>query len=117
MDWLKGRCYQSVDYPLVGGKTGSVDVATIQGFECIFGNILQVATTLAGIALFVMLLVGGFKYMTSGGDPKGSEQAKGMITSALLGIVLLIVAWLILKFLSEFTGLPNLLKFTIPGPI
>ena len=116
MDWDPTRCYQDVTFPLTGGQTGTTKVATIQGFECIFGNILQIATTLAGIALFAMLLIGGFKYMTSGGDPKGAEQAKGTMTSALMGLVLLIVAWLLLKFVSEFTGLPNLLKFTIPGP-
>jgi hypothetical protein len=106
MDWKDingGRCLNS---------TG--DVATIQGFECIFQNLLQVATTLAGIALFIMLLVGGFKYMTSGGDPKGSEQAKGTMTSAILGILVLIGAWLILKFLTEFTGI-DLTIFKIPG--
>jgi len=112
MPWNSTRCFKTMDLP--GG--GTVDVATIQGFECIFSNFLQIATTLAGITLFVMLLIGGFKYMTSGGDPKASEQAKGTMTSALLGLILLILAWLILKFLSEFTGIPDLLKFTIPGP-
>lgn len=112
MPWDSTRCYKTMGLP--GG--GTVDVATIQGFECIFQNILQIATTLAGIALFIMLLAGGFKYMTSGGDPKASEQAKGTITSALLGLILLIVAWLILKFLSEFTGLSNITIFKIPGP-
>ena len=104
MDWSSNtRCIEN-------------DVATIQGFECIFQNLLQVATTLAGIALFIMLLVGGFKYLTSGGDPKGSEQAKGTMTSAVLGIIVLIGAWLILKFIAEFTGIPNLTIFKIPGP-
>lgn len=117
MKWDFDRCVINEKFPLGGGKTGNVDVATIQGFECIFRNILGIATTLAGIAFFVMLLIGGFKYMTSGGDPKASEQAKGTITSALLGIILLILAWLILKFISQFAGLPNITIFKIPGPI
>jgi uncharacterized membrane protein len=111
MDWTS-RCFQDVTTST--GET--VRVATIQGLECIFSNFLQIATTLAGLVLFIVLILGGIKYMTSGGDQKGSEQARGMIGSALFGIILLIIAWLILKFISEFTGLPNLPIFKIPGP-
>lgn len=96
-------------------KSG-VEVATIQGFECVFRNVVTVATALAGLAVFLMLISGGFKFLTSGGDPKAQEQAKNTMTYAVLGLVLIIAAYLILKFLSVFTGLPELLKFTIPGP-
>ncbi len=92
------------------------DVATIQGLECLFQNVVTVVTALAGLALFIMLLVGGISYLTSGGDPKASEKAKNTMTFAVGGLVLIIAAYLILNFISVFTGIPNLLKFTIPGP-
>lgn len=91
------------------------DVATIQGFECVFQNIVSVALALAGLAVFVMLLAGGLKYLTSGGDPKAQESAKNTMTYAVLGLVFMVAAYLILNLLSTFTGLPGLLKFTIPG--
>ncbi len=90
-------------------------VATIQGFECVFRNIVSVAVTLAGLAIFVMLIVGGFKYLTSGGDPKAQEQAKNTMTYAVFGLVLIIAAYLILNFVATFTGVGDALKtFTIP---
>ncbi len=92
------------------------NVATVQGFECIFSNIVSVVTLLVGLAVFVMLVTGGFKYLTSGGDAKAQEQAKGTMTYAVLGLVLIIAAYLILKFISNFTGVQSLLNFTIPGP-
>ncbi len=94
-------------------KSGA-EVATIQGFECVFRNVVSVAVTLAGLAIFVMLIIGGFKYLTSGGDPKAQEQAKNTMTYAVLGLVLIIAAYLILNFISVFTGIDALKTFTIP---
>lgn len=91
-----------------------VEVATIQGFECVFKNIVSVAVVLAGLAIFVMLIAGGFKYLTSGGDPKSQEQAKNTLTYAILGLVLIIAAYLILNFIATFTGATGILNFTIP---
>ncbi len=95
---------------------GVKDVPLIQGFECIFANIVVVATALAGLALFIMLISGGFKYLTSGGEPKATEQAQQTITHAILGLVVIVAGYLILKFLAEFTGLQSILTFIIPGP-
>jgi hypothetical protein len=89
------------------------EVATIQCIECIFKNFLNIATTLAGLAVFIMFLAGGFKYLTSAGDPKGTESAKSTLTYAVLGLVLVIVAWFILQFIKEFTGV-EVTEFEIP---
>jgi len=89
-------------------------VVEIQAFEQVFANILTIATSLAGIAAFVVLIMGGFKWMTSGGDPKKMESAKQSITYAFIGLVCLILIWLILLFLQQFTGIPGLTIFTIP---
>jgi len=79
-------------------------VATLRGFEGVFESIITVALELAAIALFLMLVVGGFKYITSGGDPKSVESAKNTLTYAILGMVLLASAFLILRFIGVFTG-------------
>jgi hypothetical protein len=93
--------------------TEIVKVATIQGFECIVQIVLNYAIRLAGIAVFIMLIIGGFKYLTSGGDPKAKEAAQKTITYAIFGLALLLGSWLILLFINEFTGL-NVTQFTIP---
>jgi len=87
-------------------------VPTIKGFEVIFNNIVTIALGFAGIALFIMLLVGGFKYLTSGGDPKAVEEAQKTLTYAIGGLILIALSFLILVFLSKFTGV-DLTHFTI----
>jgi len=89
------------------------NVVTIQGLECIVKTILNLAVRLAGIALFIILIIGGFKHLTSGGDPKAAESAQKTITYAILGLALLLGAWLILLFVKEFTGV-DVTQFTIP---
>ncbi len=80
------------------------DPATIQNLELIIKNFFNIAIRLAGIAVFIMLIAGGFKYMTAGGDPKAAESARNTITYAILGLALIIGAYVILRLISEFTG-------------
>lgn len=86
---------------------------TIKCLEAVFANIVSVSVTLAGITLFIMLIIGSFRYLISGGDPKATETAQKTITYAFWGIILLISSYLILRLISNFTGI-SLLKFEIP---
>lgn len=94
-------------------KVNGVDIPTIQCLEIVFGNILYVAVGLAVLALFVMFLVGGFKYLTSGGDPKATTAAKQTLTYAVLGLGLMAIAYLIFRIIESFTGV-NVTTFSIP---
>jgi hypothetical protein len=97
------------------GKACAVDsVATIQGFECLFYNIIQVIVFFAGIASFFMFIVGGYQYIFSQNDPKKTAVASSTLTMAILGIVGVIAAWLILSLITKFTGV-NVAEFAIPG--
>jgi hypothetical protein len=73
-------------------------------FEKIFANIVGAVGALAGIVFLIMLITGGFRYMTSGGNPKGAEAAKGTITAAFIGVILVVASFIILRLLSVFTG-------------
>lgn len=84
----------------------------LSGLNTIFSNVVEVALWFGGIILFIMLLVGGFKYITSGGDPKSLEGAKRTLTFAIIGFVLLASAFLILRFIAYFTG-ANVTEFNI----
>ena len=89
------------------------DVATIQGLECLFYNVLQVIVYIAGLAFIFMFISGGFQYLTSAGDPKATAQSSSTLAMAILGLVGIILSWLILKFIQDFTGV-NVTEFKIP---
>ncbi len=83
---------------------GIRDAATIGELEILFGNAVTAVLGLAGIVLFIMLVMGGFKYLTSGGDPKGVAEAKSALTYAIGGIVLIALSFLILQLIKTITG-------------
>ncbi len=95
------------------GKCVSDGVATLTGFECLFQNIISVVFSLAGLAFFAMFIVGGFKYLTSGGDSKKIAAASTTLTYAVIGVVGIIVSWLVLLFIEQFTGI-KVTIFKIP---
>src|SRR3989344_874079 len=70
---------------------------------------------LAGVLFFFMLVIGGFKFITSGGDPKKVAEAQGVLTWAVGGLVFIAIAYLILRLIAVFTGVNSILTFNIPG--
>ncbi len=80
------------------------NVARISDLETVFGNLVSAVLGLAGIVLFIMLLVGGIRYITSGGDPKAAAAARQTLTAAILGLLVITSAFLILRLIGTFTG-------------
>lgn len=92
------------------------DVATFKCFEPLFKNLVSTVLALAGVGLFVMLVAGGFTFLLSGGDQKKLDAAKGTLTNAILGLVVIVSAYLILRTIEIFTGV-TLTKFEVnTGP-
>lgn len=81
----------------------------------IIGRIVSYALGLAGIVFFVLLIIGGFKFITSGGDPKAVEGAKKTLTSAIGGLVIILVSYLILVLIKTVTGV-DITSFNVTLP-
>ena len=96
------------------GTGVAADVPTIQGLECLFYNVLQVITALAGLVFFFMFVSGGFKYLFSGNDDKKVAAASSVLTSAIIGLIGVIASFFILRLIQNFTGV-NVVDFIIPG--
>ena len=80
--------------------------AGILQLQQIITRVINLSVALAFIALTVVLVISGIKFLTSGGDPKAIQSASQSLTWALLGILFLAIAWLILKLIEAFTGVP-----------
>lgn len=103
---LPNRCVTTVN---------GVEVATIQGLECVFINITRILVPLIGLAFFITLVSGAFQFMTAGGEPKALQKARQTITTALFGLILFFGIWFILKLIQTITGV-DVTQFVIPGP-
>lgn len=72
------------------------------------------AIMFSGGAALGRLMIGAAQYIMSSGDPKSLEQAYNTITSAVMGLVLILSAFLVARFLTDMfssEGVPiDLLK-------
>lgn len=73
-------------------------------------GIFNVFLVLAGLAAFVMIVLGGVKYLTSAGDPSKMGDAQNQIFAAILGLIILFSSWLILNTIN-----PELVELREPG--
>ncbi len=97
--------YQLLTVHAVDCKLGIDCPAGLPQIEALFTRIISIIAGLGFVALLVMLVWAGFKYLTSGGEQKAIAQAHQVVTWALLGIVFMAVSWLVLQLIANFTGL------------
>lgn len=88
--------------------------ATIQCLVPLFASVVRAVIGMGAVALFIMLLVGGFNFLFSAGDQKKLEAARGTVTQAVIGLVIMSIAYLIILTISQFTGIETLKTFSIP---
>lgn len=88
------------------------DPAGLTEIENIFSSLISVIVSLGFIVMLVMIVMAGFKYLTSGGEPKALQAAHHALVWAILGVVFMAVAWLILQLIFNFTGI-NVTIFNI----
>ncbi len=65
------------------------------------GGIIKVALSFLGVIAIVIVLIGGFKYMTAGGQDTKTKEAKNWIISGIIGIAIILSAYAITTFVIE----------------
>lgn len=80
-------------------------------------RIINISVPIAFMALTVWLIWSAIKlFITSGGEPKAIQQAWQSVTWAFSGIMFLVLAWLVLRLITAFTGVDvTTFCFGFPG--
>jgi hypothetical protein len=99
-DPLQAGCEQGAQDSAVCEDTGGTkpEENPLVGEKGIITRATQVITIGAGVAAVVMMIVGGFKYITSSGDPNNVNSAKNTILYAAIGLVIALIAQAIVVF-------------------
>lgn len=77
-------------------------IRPINNAVTIVRGIVQFILIVAFIASFVFLLIGGVRWILAGGDEKAVAGARGTITAALIGLVIVLVAYAIIRLVEIF---------------
>ncbi len=67
-------------------------------------DIVRYLMTFLGIIAVVVILIGGFKWMTAAGNEDQVGQAKKMIIAGAIGLVIILAAFAIVTFVIDITG-------------
>jgi hypothetical protein len=89
----------------------------LPNFEFAGGNVGDIISSLlpylfagAGLLLLLFLLYGGLSLMLSRGDPKAVEAAKGRITGAVIGFVIVFIAYWLVQIIGRILGIGEIVK-------
>lgn len=74
-------------------------------FAVMLRSLLNIVLVIGVIAVLLYLIWGGIEWITSGGDKGKTESARNKITSAVIGLIILISAWAIFQFVQQLLGL------------
>lgn len=95
----------SLNYTLLEKIPGASNGSDLAGYITALYN---AALALIVLSAILMLTIGGFMYLTSAGNTSLAGTAKGVITDALIGLIIAIVAYLVLYVIN-----PELVKVTL----
>ena len=70
----------------------------------LISSIFNVAIIVAAIFVFFMLILGGYGWLTAGGDKAKVEEARTRITNALIGLAIVASAWALITIITQFFG-------------
>jgi len=88
-----------------GGLTGLT-------FGGIVSGLIRISLVVAAVVFFFILVIGGIRWIASGGDKAATEGARNQITAALIGLVIVFAAWAIVALINTFFGI-NIFNLTI----
>ena len=83
--------------PVVDGS-GCPESDSENSLPTIVGKVINIFSWVVGAVSVIMIIYGGFKYITSGGDTNGVTAAKNTILYALIGLVIVALSQIIVNF-------------------
>jgi hypothetical protein len=81
-DWMQGR----------------PEFCTIQGF-LLWG--LKQALVFAGVVAVVFIVLGGYQYLTSGGNEEAAEKGRKTLVNSVIGLVVIIMSFVIVRVVTD----------------
>ena len=91
-----------------GGEIGSMlqqvagptyGTGTPTGLSVIVGKIISALLVFVGTIFLVLIIYGGFLWMTAGGNEEQIKKARGIITQATIGLIIVLAAYAITHYI------------------
>lgn len=80
-------------------QSGVTDQQATDRINALIGDIINILSLIVGVVSVIMIIIGGFRYITSGGDSNSVTTAKNTILYAIIGLVIVALAQTIVRFI------------------
>lgn len=90
-----------VNVNTIPGATFGLGTADLQSTVV---KIIQWVLGFLGLIAVIMILIGGFQWMTAGGNEEKVGSAKKIISAAVIGLIVVLLAWAIVIFVVSQTN-------------
>lgn len=77
---------------------GSCSSDAIQRVNNIIRHIVNILSAIVGVVAVIMIIIGGFRYITSGGNDTSITSAKNTILYAIIGLIIVALAQVLVHF-------------------
>lgn len=85
--------------------------------QTVIANIINIAMMAAGLVAVIYLVIGGFRYVTSGGNAEQIEGAKATILNAIIGLIVIFISFLLVNYILRALGVGGVFMPTgVPNP-
>lgn len=100
--------FAQVDLNQAKDVADNAGLGTISGTEAI-GRIIKIALGFLGLIALVIVMIAGFKWMTSNGNEEKIKNAKKMLLNGIIGMIIILFSYVIVNFIiktaQEGTGI------------
>jgi hypothetical protein len=102
-----------IDLQNLGQNNTNFGSLTTLTLPAIVSGLIRGSLVVAAVVFFFILVIGGIRWIASGGDKAATEGARNQITAALIGLVIVFAAWAIVQLIQVFFGV-NIFSLSLP---
>lgn len=99
----KSLAADSIKNPVLNSEVG--DVVGVDFFNVFLPKFITLAFIIGIIIFLFIMLLGAIQWITSGGDKTAVEGAKGKLTNGVIGIIILLAVFALVKVIGDFFGI------------
>lgn len=107
LDEIQSNLCKGSDLSVSGTGNCSADASTAnERIDSILKTVINILSLVVGVVAVIMIIIGGLRYITSGGESSNVSTAKNTIIYAIVGLVIVALAQFIVHFvLGKVTGI------------
>ena len=94
------------------GQCGNANADVTSGIKHIAVVVINILSIVVGIVAVIMIIYGGFRYITSGGESGSVSSAKNTLIYAIVGLILVALAQVIVHWVLNTST-----QFSTPGAV